>query len=270
MLSLTTDYATSTGCPGPYLRRIGEAGFSHVHWCHQWNTDFVYADCEIEQIAKWMQEYGLQLNDLHGSSGREKAWGSPLEYERLAGVALVRNRIDMTGRLGGDVVIMHLPAGLEGIGGDDSHWVALRRSLDELEPCAKTQGVRIALENGAFELIEPVLARYGPEYLGLCYDSGHGNMRGDGLDRLDGLKDRLISVHLHDNDGRSDQHKLPFSGTVDWRRLTAIIARSSYNKCMSLECTMDKGGLDDEAAFLAGAFEAGTVLSRMVDDYRAD
>ena len=51
MLSMTPDYVRSSGDPAPYLRRIADAGFSHVHWCHQWNTDFLYAACEVERGA---------------------------------------------------------------------------------------------------------------------------------------------------------------------------------------------------------------------------
>lgn len=269
MLSMTSDYATSVGCPEPYLRRIRQAGFSHVHWCHQWNTDFVYVDCEVRQIAAWLRDFGLRLNDLHASHGREKDWGSAAEYERLAGVELIRNRIEMTARLGADVVILHLPAevGEHDQAGEEA-WSRLRRSLDALEPYSRAQHVRIAIENGDFEAIERVLAAYDPEFLGLCYDSGHGNMVADGLDRLESLQHRLISIHLHDNDGLSDQHKLPFTGTVDWPRLARILAGSSYTKCVSLETTMGKTGIDDEDTFLARAFEAGTRLADMIEEHR--
>ena len=270
MLSMTTDYAADTGCPEPYLKRIAEAGFSHVHWCHQWNTDFVYSEHEIEAIARWLKDYGLGLFDLHASAGREKGWGSPREYERAAGVELVRNRMDMAARLGTDVIILHLPPASEGEGRDDAYWTRLLRSLDELRPCASGRGVRIAIENGDFDAIEKVLSSSGPEYVGLCYDSGHGNVRGDGLDRLDGLKDRLISIHLHDNDGSGDQHRLPFSGTVDWPRLARIIAESSYEKCVSMEVSMRNSGFADEDAFLAEAFEAGIALSGMIDEGARD
>ncbi len=268
MLSMTSDYATSVGCPAPYLRRIGQAGFSHVHWCHQWNTDFVYVDCEIRQVADWLGGFGLRVSDLHASHGQEKDWGSAAEYQRLAGVELIKNRIEMTARLGADVVILHLPAGLGRGEGDQAGWSRLRRSLDALEPYARACQVRIAIENGDFEAIGRVLAAYDPEFLGLCYDSGHGNMVADGLDRLDSLKHRLISIHLHDNDGASDQHKLPFTGTVDWSRLARIIAESSYTKCVSLETTMGKTGIDDEDTFLARAFEAGTRLAHMIEEHR--
>ena len=250
------------------MRRIGEAGFSHVHWCHQWNTDFVYVDCEIRQAASWLRQFGLRLSDLHGSHGQEKDWGSATEYQRLAGVELIENRIEMTARLGADVVILHLPTGLREDQADHVSWSQLRRSLDALEPCARAHQVRIAIENGSFEPIERVLAAYDAGYLGLCYDSGHGNLAADGLDRLESLRDRLIAIHLHDNDGLSDQHKLPFTGTVDWPRLARIIARSSYTKCVSLETTMGKTGIDDEGTFLARAFDAGTRLAGIIEEHR--
>ena len=113
MLSITSDYCQSTGNPEPYLRRIARAGFSHVHWCHQWNTDFFYSKPEIEQIAAWFEEYQLSLLDLHASHGQEKNWGSEHEYARLAGVELVKNRIEMATRLGGEVIILHLPEGAD-------------------------------------------------------------------------------------------------------------------------------------------------------------
>jgi len=258
MLSVTTDYAKDTGDPSPYLKRIADAGFSHIHWCHHWNTDFLYSKWEIEQIRKWLEDYGLQLLDLHGSAGREKDWASPQEYQRLAGVELVMNRIEMTAYLSGDVIIMHVP------GDPDS--VPIRKSLDALESFAREHNVRIAIENGRFEAIGKLLSEYDPEYLGLCYDCGHGNMIPDGLDHLESLKDRLISVHLHDNDGNGDQHNLMFSGTVDWERLARIMAESSYKKCVSMEVSMGRSGIEDEKVFLDKAFEDGTKFSGMIAD----
>jgi len=261
MLSITTDYAKDTGDPSPYLKRIADAGFSCIHWCHHWNTDFVYSRWEIEQIKSWLEEYGLKLLDLHGSVGSEKNWASSQEYQRLAGVELVRNRIEMTAYLSADVVIMHVPG--------DPESVQVRKSLDELEPFARERGIRIAIENGRFEAIRKLLSEYDPEYIGLCYDSGHGNMNNvGGLDHLESLKDRLISVHLHDNDGSGDQHKLMFSGTVDWQRLARIMAESAYKKCVSMEVSMRNAGIGDEGVFLAEAFRTGERFSRMIAESR--
>ena len=268
MLSMTTDFRTDRGCPGPDLQLIAEAGFTHVHWCHHWAGDFIYADCEIEQIARWLREYGLQVCDLHGTSGEEKDWCSPREHERQAGVELVINRIDMAASLGSDVVIMHLSASPAAPGQDTEVWDRIRRTFDALRPAAGDRGVRIAIENGSFDDIEKVLGAYGPDFVGLCYDSGHGNLAPGSLDRLEKLKGRLISVHLHDNGGDKDSHKLPFMGTVDWDRLAKIIAASSYRKCVSTEAVIHNTGIADSKQFLADGLAACERVHRMIEGHR--
>jgi len=267
MLSMTTDYARSSGDPSPDLHRIADAGFTHVHWCHQWNTDFLYARSEVEQIAVWLKEYNLALLDLHGSTGPEKDWVAVEEYRRQAGVELVLNRLEMTARLGGEVVILH--AGIATCpDGTVPAWDTLRKSLDELEPYARKLGVRIAIENGDWPIIQDILVAYPPDYIGLCYDSGHGNLDGIGLDKLRLLKDRLISIHLHDNNGATDQHRLPLTGTVDWTRLVTILGSSAYKKCISMESNMGHEDITDEAEFLAKAFAAGSRLTAMLADIK--
>jgi hypothetical protein len=96
---ITSDYFQSYGDPRPYLERIAAAGFTHIHWCHQWNTDFLYSTSEIDQIESWFADYGLHLLNLHASQGKEKYWCSLQEYQRKAGVELVQNRIHMAARM---------------------------------------------------------------------------------------------------------------------------------------------------------------------------
>lgn len=259
-LSINTDFAKDKGDPTPYLKAISEAGFTHVHWCHHWASDFVYMDSEINQIGEWLDDYGLKLLDLHGSVGPEKNWFSDKEYERLAGVELVKNRLEMTARLGGDAVVMHIPSGPISDG--------LKKSLDALAPHANKLGVRIAVENGCFEAMNSALSEFGPDYLGLCYDCGHGNMDANGLGKMDVIKDRLIAIHLHDNDGINDEHKIPFTSTVDWNRLIDIIARSSYSKCINLEVSMRNMGIEDVDQFVQLAYQKGAILTQMLESAR--
>ncbi len=223
---MTTDYRAGDGCPQPYLERIAAAGFTHVHWCHQWATDFIYSDSEIDAIAGWMNEFDLGLTDLHASAGIEKDWGSPHEYARLAGVELVKNRLSMCRRLGSDVIIMHSPLAIQKVPEPPAAaWDSFFRSLDDLRPEAERMGMRIALENGDFHTLshlEKVFGRYDRDFIGLCWDSGHGNKNYDGLDWLNKYRNRLASIHIHDNDGKSDQHNLPFTGTVNWEKLAFL------------------------------------------------
>ncbi|MBN1676578.1 MAG: sugar phosphate isomerase/epimerase [Kiritimatiellae bacterium] len=263
MLSIATDYAADHGSAEPYLRRIAAAGFTHVHWCHEWNTDFLYPDAEIEQIRGWLDAFGLRVLDLHASAGQEKNWCAPHPDVRAAGVELIVNRMRMAAAFASDVIVLHLRS--RGDRAEPSYWQDVGQSLSELEPEAARLGVRIAMENGPWRGIARVLGDQAPGFIGLCYDSGHGNLpERDGLTHLESWLERLIAIHLHDNDGRADQHRLPFLGSVDWPRLARAVARSRYDKCVSLEVSMRGSGFEDEDAFLRAALERGAALARMI------
>ena len=68
------DFFNGIGNPKPYLRKIADAGFTHLHWCHHWRSDFFYEEPEMAEIGKQLDEYGLQIADIHGSEGIEKFW----------------------------------------------------------------------------------------------------------------------------------------------------------------------------------------------------
>lgn len=247
-IAVNTDFLSGQGCPQPALRAIAEAGFTHLHWCHHWCTDFLYSPSEIRQIERWLHEYGLRLLDIHGSAGQEKVWFSTEEYSRQAGVDLVRNRLEMLHALGGTgALMMHIPCFQHGNSPERNEQVrrqvtALRRSLDELMPTLDRLDARIAVENmwsDTFEVIHQLLQDYPANRLGICYDSGHANGRIlPGIDALECDKHRLMALHLHDNDGLADQHQPPFMGTLDWSRLAAIIASSGYPREISFEIAM--------------------------------
>ena len=54
------------------LREIAEAGFTHIHWCFDWDGDYLYARSEMEQIRSWMDELGLKEKGLHASKGSRR------------------------------------------------------------------------------------------------------------------------------------------------------------------------------------------------------
>ena len=274
MISIATDYQKDTGFPYPYLQGIAEAGFTHVHWCHHWCTDFIYSASEISQIQQWLTELGLQATDIHASAGSEKAWASAREYERLAGVELVVNRLEMAAAIGCDVAVLHIPGVPDDREQAREYWDRVRRSLDTLQQSTRATGVRIALENGGSDgswvPLKQVFADYAPDFVGLCYDCGHGNMGGNGLGNLETHADRLIAIHLHDNDGTGDQHMLPFMGTVDWDRLIGLIAHSSYDKWVNLELSQSRSGYEvgNEVAFLREARQIADRLGAALDAAR--
>jgi sugar phosphate isomerase/epimerase len=174
---------------------------------------------------------------------------------------LVKNRIEMTSQLNGDVVVMHM-------GGNTTQ--AIRRSLDEIIEFALQKKVKIAIENGQpasyYILLEELLFDYPPEYLGYCYDSGHGNISGNGIERLAICADRLCALHINDNNSKLDQHMVPFAGTVDWHKLASVIAQSGYTKCINLEISMKHLDIADEERLLEEAFQRGSRFVQMVEE----
>ncbi len=249
-ISLTSDFAGSTGDPAPSLQALAEAGFTNVMWCHHWNDDFLYGPDELAWLKGVFREYGLALSDIHGSQGVEKCWHSPIEYRRKAGVALVANRIEMFRELDGEeggTIMMHVP--FFPVGADEAtranvkaHFEALCRSIDELLPLFEKAGCALSIENMWYDdwtLIEELLSRYPANLLGICYDSGHANANPNKrIESLARNKGRLIALHLDDNDGTGDQHKPPYYATVEWDRLAEIVATSSYARPLSFELSM--------------------------------
>jgi sugar phosphate isomerase/epimerase len=216
-----------------------------------------------------LERYGLGLTDLHGSDGIERRWTATEEDRRRAGVELVRNRMELTAALGGDVIVMHIEPHAGDAPWDEIYWRQLFRSLDELRSVSKENGVRVAVELGQCDALDKVLANYEPEFVGFCYDTGHGNRRPDGPGWLEKHLDRLLSIHLQDNDKSGDQHRIPVHGSVDWPRVMGLVARSSYRKWVSLECSMENEPYADEAQFLRAAFRAAVRLAEMLGQYRA-
>ena len=268
-ISISSDYFKGTGNPEQYLKKISEAGFTHIMWCHEWYTDYIYPESEINKIMKWLKQYNLKVLDLHASEGKENHWNSKNESSRIIGIELVKNRIYMANKLSCKVIILHFKHEPINEYEKQEYWDILHKSLNELKPYAEKHNVKIALENssiGNYKELKRLFSEYDSNFLGLCYDSGHGNIS-NGINILRELKHRLISIHLHDNDGEADQHKLLFSGTVDWNELAKILVESSYKKCLNLETSMRHYKLSDETEFLSKAYETGIEFSKLVKTY---
>ena len=248
------------------LREIAEAGISHVHWCFEWTGDYIYSKAEMYQIREWMEKYGLKAKSLHASNGSNcgdtkqkghyrKDYTSEMESNRIAGRELIENRVELAHIIGATEIVLHmyLPF-LDFQNKPESKEVFYRqvlRSLDELEPFCKERNVRICIENlfeapGELQLeqFDLLFARYPKEFLGFCLDTGHANLVwGDSFIEVlaERYKDRLFSIHMHDNKGWGDEpgcgdaHRLPGEGNIDWKRLMGVLRTSAYELPWTLE-----------------------------------
>lgn len=148
------------------------------------------------------------------------------------------------------------------LGSEDAEWEQTENFLDFLAPMAKEMGITVCIENlydavgghliegpccdarKAVERIDRMNEKYNAEVLGFCFDTGHANLVGIDFESfLTMLGDRLKVLHIHDNDGVSDLHQIPFTfaktrenkSSTDWDGFIRGLKNIHFDKVLSFE-----------------------------------
>ena len=111
------------------------------------------------------------------------------------------------------VLVVHLgvPRGTTNAAAENSRDSA-RRSLEALQKVAEPLGVQVAVEvipnelSRAGSLVHFVERMLDTADVGICLDFGHAHMDGDLVDAIETVSEHLVTVHVHDNRGRTDDH----------------------------------------------------------------
>lgn len=120
----------------------------------------------------------------------------------------------------------------------------LRTGLEVMLKTAEQSGVDLALENmlpdhlcGSSDDILALLDEFDTPRLGVCFDVGHANVGAENIvHAIDALQDKIIAIHLHDNDGTRDIHVQPPYGSIDWPALVARLGSLNFPHPFSIEC----------------------------------
>ena len=118
------------------------------------------------------------------------------------------------------------------LGSEEREWQQTAKFIDFLAPYAKEMGITICIENlyeavgghivegpccdaaKAVERIEHINDKYHAEILGFCFDTGHANLVGIDMESfITTMGSHLKVLHIHDNDGISDLHQIPYTFT---------------------------------------------------------
>lgn len=258
------------------IANIAKAGFTHTQWIHDWEGEYLYSPSEMFQVRDLLRGYGIKAHTIHASEGGvrtkwidgrkvfrngerfeeiRKDYTSSNEYTRLAGVDLLKNRVDLCSHIGAGAMVLHMQLPWRWFAQDPAHkeeyFRQVYKSFDELEPYARAAGVKVALENLIVtpwqlqdEQFERLFDRYDPEFLGFTYDSGHATLQccHDYYYFLRKYHSRLYAVHLQENHSidpelnnddvevlAHDSHWVPMDprgGLIDWEEIARWIARS--------------------------------------------
>jgi sugar phosphate isomerase/epimerase len=239
-----------------HLLEIGAQGFEAVelfatptHFdCHNPNT--------VGDLQQWLAEAGLTLHSVHApvaesfSNGR---YGPLLNLAsadaeaRAHALGEAEAALYVARRLQFGVLVVHLGLPRTQAAPGDNHRDGARRSVEALQKKAEPLGVRIAVEVIPNELSRAgSLAHFIEDVLdtadvGICLDFGHAHMDGDLIDAIETVSEHLIATHVHDNRGRTDDHLLPFDGTIDWAGALTAIQKVGYDGTLLLEIA-NRGG----------------------------
>jgi sugar phosphate isomerase/epimerase len=89
--------------------------------------------------------------------------------------------------------------------------------------------------------VRPLLDSLDSFRVRFCFDTGHANAFGSAPhgEWLEMLGDRLGEIHIHDNDGITDQHLPVGEGNFPFRELLALVRRKNLRPIFTIESHSD-------------------------------
>ena len=238
------DFCVAVGAIGPLAERapaIAAYGIPCLeitwqrfpHWDHE----------ACRQMRKGLAAFGLWVRSVHAPFGNEL---NVIDVDPLARLhALEAHRSVLRGgaELGAELMVMHpgreyqSQRPLEEIVGVCVDVVGEVTELAaELEMSVALENVLPAHAIHDHAVVREIVERVGHPALGVCLDTGHANVV-DSVHKAVGAFARLINhIHLHDNDGKADEHLLPTLGSIDWLRFYRELRETGYEGPLTLEC----------------------------------
>ncbi|GEM_PF-305352 len=232
------------------VRTLDEAGIECLEYAYESFRRFEKEGTIRARIRALLDETStctIEPSQMHAPYGDlDVQLAADDESARSQAINCARHWLEYGNMLGVRVMVFHTVS--RAIGGElsaaqvsDARDANLR-AFKEIGRIAIDVGVKVAVENrleGTYgsrplDLLEIVSA--DPDALGVCLDTGHANVNryvcGEFVKEVN---DRLIATHIHDNDGRSDQHLLPFMGNIDWPLFARELNAISYHGPLILE-----------------------------------
>jgi sugar phosphate isomerase/epimerase len=232
-----------------HLAEIASYGFEAVE-VFATRSHFDYQDAAaIDQLAAWLEQTGLVLHGVHApitdrlSPGGE--WGAAISNavsdnaRREAAVREAGAALAIVKRIPANVFVVHL--GTPTVQGGENNRSAAFRSAAEICRLAQAAGMQAALEvipndlSDAHSLVTLIERDLEGLNAGICLDFGHAFLMGDVADTIEAVAEHLVTTHVHDNDGRKDDHLVPIDGGINWDMALMTMQKVGYDGTYLME-----------------------------------
>jgi sugar phosphate isomerase/epimerase len=211
---------------------------------------------QFDELKDALASVDVKAIQIHGPYGEiDRQLGSINESVRVNATKKIINWIKLVNRTNIDVLVLHTNLTQTDYNLNSESFLHKIKEINlinfsEIAKSAQDFGVKIAIENrleqtfGAFpqDLIE-LVDEINNDYIGICLDTGHANVNGvppSKAVRLFG--ERLIATHVHDNNGKGDQHLPPLMGNINWSDFVSSLNDVHYTTPIIVEIP---GGLGD-------------------------
>ena len=233
-----------------HLQEIARFGFDSFELFATRSHFDYHVQERIDDLGAWLVAANLTLHAIHAPVAESFVagkWsgifsiGTADEAARLRAVQETTRALDVARRIPTDLLVLHpgVPAA-HAVPGENSR-DAVARSVKEIAQAAGPLGVRLALEvipNGlssAASLVDMLEEDLDELDAGICLDFGHARLAGDPVDAVEAASGYLITTHVHDNDGRRDDHRVPFDGAIDWAGTLTATMKIGYDGAFIFE-----------------------------------
>lgn len=185
-----------------------------------------------KDIIKIVNYYDLKLDNIHLPYDDINMIWSDNNYERNKITSKIIGYLDECKSIDVDTVVLHSVDGYN----HNFKYMNGYNSFEKIVSYAEDIDIKIALENTQmFQYTKFLIDEFDSVNIGFCYDSSHDFIKNESMGEiLEIYKNRLMCVHLSDNDGLFDRHWIPGNGNVDWHKIIPII-KSSNCKSFSME-----------------------------------
>jgi sugar phosphate isomerase/epimerase len=221
-----------------WLNRVQGAGIPAVEiFCAPQHFD-LRDKALISDLGHWFRDSELMLHSMHAPMYTDEIWGRSGPHchiniternkaERLQWVGEIKRALEVAETIPFKYLIQHL-----GVGGQEfsEYYIeAAFTALEELSLFARQRGVEVLLENTPNELAtaERLNLFNSMTHLNLNYvfDVGHANIGAGIAHEFEIMAPRIRSLHVHDNDGKEDQHLFPLiaGGSIDWAATMGLL-----------------------------------------------
>jgi len=188
--------------------------------------------------------------DRHGidltAHAQEDTWLSDPDPAGAAqATAVLAQRIEQIARFGAQSVVVHAcPYRPRVPGRESAQAVSLARSIVSLAtPCA-AYGVALLIEtltrqsNGYTSTLDHIIAavdHVDSPWIGICVDTNHINTCEPLNPAIRRAGSRVKECHCNDNHGETEEHLLPFDGTIDWHAFGRALLDIHFDGALILE-----------------------------------